>query len=191
MSQSHFNYTHKGKSNQNGVIEDIYTFKCSLNVTYIVEVENHPNDIFILKFFQKNHRHSKDRYSLTNTRKFLKRKNKSGTENFLKILNTILDISLTIYRKNKKASFGFMGAPTIKELDKNKSTKTINNDGTVEETTRFNIYSIYVKRYFSPKYFIHIEIKSSSCYMLKSVKNTSLNTENIEHFFKQYITDYC
>ncbi|ARN78142.1 hypothetical protein BST97_09105 [Nonlabens spongiae] len=170
--------------------EEIYTFKCSLNISYIVEVEYHYNYICILKFYQKNHRNSKHRYSLLNSRRFLERHKTSGTKNFLMILNTIIEISIGIFKKNDLFSFGFIGAPTKIELEEN-SNKTINPDGTVESTKRFNTYSIYVKRYFSPDRFEHIEIVSSSSYLIKSRKNLDLTTTKVEHFFKYYIENHC
>lgn len=191
MLKNYFDYTHKGKSTVNGILEDIYSFKCLFKITYIVEVENHEYNIFIIKFYQKNHRDSKDRYSLLNTKKFLRQHKTSGAKNFLFILNTILQINIDIYKKNKKASFGFMGAPTRIELDPDKTDKIINDDGTVKDTKRFNTYSIYVKRYFSPNNFEHIEMKSSSCYLIKSKSNDELTTVKIESFFEDYIYNYC
>ena len=162
-----------------------------MNITYIVEIEYHDNNIYILKFFQKNHRHSDNRYSLVNSKKFLDHHNTTGTKNFLLILNTVLKIYLDIYESNKKSSFGFMGAPTVMELDPDRTSNKINVDGTVEKTKRFNAYSIYVKRYFSPENFEHIEIPTSSCYLVKSKKNTALTKERIEVFFENYIATYC
>lgn len=187
MLANHFDFTHKGKKKADKIVEDIFTFKCGFNISYIVEVENHNLNIYIVKFFQKNHRHSDSRYSLVNSKKFLKRHGSSGVKNFLKILNTILCIVVEIYKRDNKAAFGFMGAPTSLELDPVKSFKKINEDGTVAKTKRFNTYSIYVKRYFAPDKFEHIEIESSSCYMLKSVYNETLTTNKIESFFENYI----
>ena len=191
MVENYFDFTHKGSNKINAIIEDIYTFKCYFNITYIVEVENHDYDIYIVKFYQKNHRHSDNRYSLVNSKHFLKGHKSSGAQNFLTILNTILYIILEIYKNNKKASFGFMCAPTPLELNPEKSDKIINADSTVANTKRFNIYSIYVKRYFDPKTFEHVEIESSSCYLLKSVHNPLLTKDTIEEFFEDYIYNYC
>lgn len=191
MLSNYFEYTHKGKNKVRSIIEDIYTFKCSLNISYIVEVEHHPNDICIVKFYQKNHRYSNNRYSLLNTQGFLKRHKTKGVKNFLMILNTIIKINVDIYSANNNTSFGFMGAPTLKELDPRTSKRVINVDGTVAMTKRFNTYSIYVKRYFSPEKFEHIEIPTSSSYLVKSRKNLDLTTDKIETFFENYIINYC
>ena len=191
MLSNYFEYTHKGKKKVRSIIEDIYTFKCSLNVSYIVEVEQHPNDICIVKFYQKNHRLSNNRYSLLNSHEFLKRHKTRGVKNFLMILNTIIKINVDIYSTNNNMSFGFMGAPTLKELNPKTSNRVINVDGTVAMTKRFNTYSIYVKRYFSPEKFEHIEIPTSSSYLVKSRKNLKLTTDKIETFFENYVTEHC
>ncbi len=188
MLNNSFEYTHKGKNKIRSIFEDIYTFKCSLNITYIVEVEYHNYDICIVKFFQKNHRHSENRYSLLNSSKFLKRNKTNGAKNFLMILNTVMAINIQLYNSNKKISFGFMGAPTNAELS---TSPRINSDGTVSLTKRFNTYSIYVKRYFSPNDFEHIEIPTSSSYLIKSKYNIDLTTDKVENFFEDYISDFC
>lgn len=183
-----FDFKSVGKSNINHIQTDLYTFKCLFNLAYILEVEHHPHDIYIIKFFQKNHKDSKNRYNLLNKKSI--RKGSSGAKNFLIILNTVIRVILIIYSQNNKASFGFMGAPTTKELNKNSNKQNINPDGTVIKTKRFNTYAIYVKRYFSPDKFEHIEIASSSSYLIKS-KKSNLNLKSVEDFFQDYIENYC
>ena len=184
-------YSPQGKDKRAVVPTDLYSFKCTLNIHYILEVEHHPFDIYIIKFFQKNHRHSKKRYALLNTSKFLKRNKTNGAKNFLIILNTILKVIIDIYSRNKNASFGFIGAPTEHELDPKINQNNINSDGTVIRTKRFNTYGIYVKRYFSPDQFEHIELETSSGYLIKSKLNLKLTTDKIESFFEKYIREYC
>lgn len=188
-----FNYVSVGKEKNNDLITDLYSFKCLYNIRYIIEVENHKNSIFIIKFFQKNHINSKRRYSLMNSkliRESYIEKGLNGSKNFLIILNTIIKIIIETYSHNRTSSFGFMGAPTIKELNKKINLKKINSDGTVRKTKRYNVYGIYVKRYFSPDLFEHIEVESSSCYMIKS-KTSNLKTKEVELFFQKYIQEFC
>lgn len=186
-----FPYSYKGKSTYKGVTIELYTFRCGLNISYIVEVEEHPYQIFVIKFFQKNHRHSKNRYSLLNSERFLRRHNTRGVRNFLHILNTITDLIIKrIYKPNSLASFGFLGAPTKNELEE-KNSKNINPDGTVVKTKRFNVYGMYVKRYFSPEKFEHIELETSSGYLIKSRSNLTLTTDKVEEFFDSYINEFC
>lgn len=183
-----FDYKSVGKTTINGLKTDLYTFKCLFNLAYILEVEHHLNDVYIIKFFQKNHKDSKYRYSLLNKKSI--RKGSTGAKNFLIILNTVIKIVIEIYSHNKSSSFGFMGAPTKDELNNKLNKANINIDGTVSQTKRFNTYSIYVKRYFSPEKFEHIEIISSSSYLIKS-KESHLKLKNVEKFFQDYIDNYC
>lgn len=185
---------HVGKEKGGEYLTDLYSFKCLFNQAYIVEVEHHTHNIFIVKFYQKNHRDSKYRYMLLNNPVLGKRRD--AAKNFLMILNTITDLIVDTYSHNSKASFGFMGAPTkeeigLKKRKKGKVLKKKNSDGTVPLTKRFHTYSRYVKRYFSPQKFEHIEIKSSSCYMLKSKENITLTRNRVEHFFSYYLSYYA
>lgn len=189
MLENTFSCKSVGKENNEVYYTDLYSFKCGFNQAYIVEVECHPNDIYIIKFFQKNHRDSKHRYCLLNRPSI--RKGSSGARNFLMILNTVTKTILDTYSNNKMASFGFMGAPTLKELNPKKNKNRINQDGTVIKTKRFNTYGTYVKRYFNPNKFEHIEIETSSCYFLRNKKNSKLTTKSIETFFTNYIINYC
>lgn len=183
-----FNYKLVGKTTVNGIQTDLYSFKCSFNLAYVLEVEHHPNRIYIIKFFQKNHKDSRYRYSLLNKKSI--RKGSSGAKNFLIILNTIIKVVLEIYSKDKSSSFGFIGSPTKDELNKKFNRANINIDGTVAQTKRFNTYAIYVKRYFSPEKFEHIEISTSSSYLIKS-KKSNLKLKSVELFFQNYIELYC
>lgn len=184
-----FTYSHVGSQHDHNITTELYSFKCGFNQYYIVEIEHHKSDIHIIKFFQKNHRDSKYRYCLVNKPSI--RKGSTGAKNFLMILNTVTKIIFKIVKYNTNASFGFMGAPTKKELNPKKSTKTINEDGTVVNTKRFNTYSIYISRYFDPEIFKHVKLNTSSCYLIKKKSNTTLTTPNIEKFFANYISDYC
>lgn len=183
-----FEYKLVGKSSSTGVLTDLYTFKCLFNQHYVLEVEHHEDYIFIIKFFQKNHTDSSYRYSLLNKKSI--RKGSNGAKNFLTILNTVIKVVLDTYTKNKKASFGFMGAPTKDEMNKKLNPERINIDGTVLKTKRYNTYGIFVNRYFSPEIFDHIQIESSSSYLIKS-KESSLTLKDVQKFFIKYIANHC
>ena len=167
-----------------------------MKVFYIVEIEHHENSIFIIKFFQKNHRESNNKYYLLNTLKFLKNKKTNGVRNFRKILRTITNLCLNIYNNNKESCFAFMGAPTIEELkpkkERHKKCQTIQNpDGTIQNSKRYNVYKTFVSNTFSPFDFEHFDIKTSSCYLLKSPHNQKVNKEYTKEFFKNYFENYC
>ena len=183
-----FKYCLVGNDTNNGITVHLYSFKCLFNQHYIVEVECHKDSIFIIKYFQKNHKDSKYRYTLLNGKSQWKKP--ENAKNFLAILNTVTNIIVEIYYKKDKASFGFMGAPTKKENNPSINKDNINEDGTVAKTKRYNIYGLYVRRYFSPKQFEHIDIESSSSYVLRNKDNSNLSNEKIEKFFLNYITDF-
>tara|TARA_R100000306_G_scaffold26063_1_gene29873 strand:- start:10890 stop:11471 length:582 start_codon:yes stop_codon:yes gene_type:complete len=186
-----FSYTNVGKKPIKSITVDLYVFKCNFNHKYIIEVEHHEDDIYIVKFFKKSHTNSRNRYSLLNKKHFLKKNKTTGARNFLMVLNTIIKLILKIYEINPMASFGFIGAPTMDELDIDKNESNINEDGTVAKTKRYNVYGLYVKRYFNPSKFEHIELESSSGYLIKNPRNLKLTTPKVESFFENYITEYC
>lgn len=105
-------------------------------------------------------------------------------------MNTVTKLILDNYLEDLNYSFGFLGSPKLVELSKSNAHNQ-NADGTVTNTQRFRIYGTYLKRYFSPEVFEHIEIQTSSAYLIKRRKNTLLTTENIELFFESYIRQYC
>lgn len=181
-------YTSVGKELSAQIKIDLYSFKCLFNQHYIVEVEHHKYNILIIKYFQKNHKDSKRRYTLLNGSTIWKKP--ENPKNFLAILNTITKIMIDSYLADKKTSFGFMGAPT-KQENSHLNKVNVNSDGTVSNTKRYNIYSLYVKRYFAPTTFEHIEIPTSSCYIVKSKFNVSLTKDKVEVFFTDYINRYC
>lgn len=195
MINNTFNYYRTGTETFLGVKVLTYSLKCNLNIHYIIEVEEHPENIFIIKFSQKNHKDSENRYSLLNTKKFLESRKTNGSKNFLTLLNTLMKISLEIYKENDKACFGFIGSPTLEEKNPKETNlkykKKINIDGTVSETKRYNVYSIFIKRYFSPEKFEHIEIPTSSSYLLKSKKNSILTPLYVKKFFSNYFENFC
>ena len=141
---------------------DLYHFKSlKSNLWYIVRVECYECHIYGVKFYQKNHRLSKDKYRLM-----------ANTFEPRRIVNTCINIMLRIYAENPKASFGFIGSNSIGEDIKN--------------TKRFRFYSRIMATYFDSSHFTHKENIGKSIYML--VNNVSLSEnpnliEDIEMFF--------
>lgn len=144
----------------------LYRFKSTKsNLVYIVRVEEYKYNIYAVKFYQKSHSLSKDKYRIM-----------TNTNEPRRIINTCINIMLTIYQKNKKASFGFIGANGF--------------DEDISYTKRYRVYSKIIATYFSDKHFYHKENIEKSAYML--INNISLNenhdlVEQIESFFiEQY-----
>lgn len=83
----------------------LYTFKSTKsNLTYIVRVEVYKYHIYAVKFYLKNMQHSKNKYRIA-----------TNTYEPRRIINTCINIMLSIYEKDHKASFGFIGANGMDE----------------------------------------------------------------------------
>lgn len=158
-----FLFIQKDGGNEDGLLSiSLYRFKSTKsNLVYIVRVEQYKCNIYAVKFYQKSHRFSPNKYRImTNT--FEPRR----------IINTCINIMLSIYKENLKASFGFIGANGF-------------NEDTVC-TKRYRVYARIIATYFSDKFFYHKENIEKSAYML--INNIALKenpdlTQQIETFF--------
>jgi hypothetical protein len=169
----------------NGLRTDTYTIKATIvNQTYILEVLHLEHNIYVLQFYLKSHRHSANRFSL-----LLPSEIKRSSKHVFYLLNTIVNLSRELYLINSIASFGFMGAPTTKENNHKKNGQNINPDKTVKNTKRYRIYSLYVRRYFSPDDFTHISFKNSSSFLLMNNKNIYLNSSLATDYLNEIITE--
>lgn len=177
-----YEFTDNGsRLDSDGIRIDTFAFHAHLvNQRYIVEVLHLKHDIYIIQFFLKNHRLSGNRFNM-----LLNAHNKSHV---FYVLNTIVNIVKTIIKKNNKASFGFMGAPIRKESSKKHNEININPDGTIKNTKRFSSYSLYVKRYFPPMLFTHIDYRNTSCYLLKNNKNIHLTKDVSDNYLNELIS---
>lgn len=157
----------RDKGDSSGLLHVLlYRFKSSKsNLVYIVRVEEYQYNIYAVKFYQKSHSLSKDKYRIM-----------TNTNEPRRIINTCINIMLTVYQKNKKASFGFVGANGFNE--------------DISYTKRYRVYSRIIATYFSDEHFYHKENIDKSAYML--INNISLNENpelvaQIESFFiEQY-----
>ncbi len=164
-----------------GVRIDVFAFHATLvNQRYIVEVLHMEHDIYVVQFFLKNHRLSGNKFNM-----LLNADNKTHV---FYVLNTIVNIVKKIIKRNSKASFGFMGAPIRRESSRKYNSKNINPDGTIKNTKRFSSYSLYVKRYFPPTLFTHIDYEDTSCYLLKNNKNVNLTKELSDNYLNDIIS---
>jgi hypothetical protein len=136
----------------------IYTFKNRKNTQYIVNVEEYDFDVFVIKFHTKSNRQSKNRYCLLTHEKDARR-----------IIFTCIKIGQDIYSKNKNASFGFIGAPLIKEIKEREKDAVLNN------TKRFKVYRKFATFFFSPDNFIHSENVLYSSYLLVNKESATSN----------------
>lgn len=179
-----YQYISKGSDfDSNNTPLERFTFKADIvNQQYIVELLVLDYDIYVAQFYLKNHRLSGKRFNLV-----LDNPDEKNNKHVFYVLNTITNICLEIFRKNPNASFGFMGAPTSKESNPKKNMANINPDRTIKDTKRHRIYSLYVKRYFSPEKFTHIVFNQSSCYLLKNNSNLKLDISVVNEYHNEII----
>lgn len=184
MALPGYQYTSKGSGvDANNTPLERFTFKSDIiNQQYIVEILLLEHQIYVAQFYLKCHRLSGKRFNL-----LLVNNKGRNNKHVLYVLNTITNICLEIYRKNPNASFAFMGAPTTKEASPKKNKANINPDRTIKNTKRHRVYSLYVKRYFSPEIFTHIVFKESSCYLLKNNSNLKLDASLSNDYHNELI----
>ena len=143
--------------NQKGTSENheytkLYSFKGNVSI-YLVQVEKYNFDVYVLKFFLKNHKDSKNRFNLL-----------SDDHDAQGVIRTVLDIAIDILEnENENASFGFVGAHKVKgELEEPKSN-----------TQRFRVYRYIMKNYFGDDTWSHFESIDSSSYLMLNTRTYS------------------
>lgn len=159
---------------------EIYRFKNEFKDIYIVEIFHYDFNVYAIKFYLKNHSDSKKRYNITYKSEFKRSLGfQTGNSNFIKVLQTILCIVVEITKKDKLASFGFMGAPRESEADPEINSENINLDCTVANTKRYRVYHLFTRNHFNPDDFEYIDSKSSSILLLRNNKNKEILTKEI------------
>jgi len=141
----------------------LYRFKSTKsNLSYIVRVEVYPQHIYAIKFYLKKHSNSPNKYRLM-----------ANTYEPRRIINTCINIMLSIYENDKLASFGFIGANGIGE-------------NTTYNTKRFRVYTTLIATYFTWENFVHKENKEKSTYLIVNRKSLDCNpnlVKDAEEFF--------
>lgn len=145
----------------------LYRFKSEKsNLVYLVRVEVYPKHIYAVKFYLKNHQDSPNKYRLA-----------TNTNEPLRIINTCINIMLSIYNEDTNASFGFIGSNGIDE-------------DTYCCTKRYRVYTKLMAKYFSDDVFLHVENKGKSAYLMLNRKtledNPNILHEVREFFVSQY-----
>lgn len=147
-----------------------YRFKSGKsNHTYIVRTERYINHCYCIKFFDKAHIHSDNKYSLRNS-----------TFEPRRILYTVMYIMLDVLKKDPKASFFFIGANDEK-------------DEPGIATRRFRIYTRFVSSVISTKLFEHFRVNEISLYILvnkSAVKELSSFAEKLTAAVTEELTNH-
>lgn len=139
----------KDEANQDGLLQvKLYRFKSTKSkITYIVRVEKYMYNIYAVKFYPKKYKDSKNKYRIA-----------TNTFEPRRIINTCINIMLSIYKEDTMASFGFIGANGL-------------NENSTNCTKRYRVYSKIMATYFSSERFYHKENKEKSAYMLINKKS--------------------
>ena len=140
-----------------------YTFKSpKSNQTYLVEVDEFSDFLlYVVKFYLKNHRLSKDKFRLQT------RLNEAS-----RCIGTCINIMVELHQKNPHRSFAFIGAASESE----------NSDN----TKRFRLYKKIMEAVFSSATFKHFQHPKSSAYLMlnKLLAKTQPDLrQKIEDFF--------
>lgn len=161
-----------------------YTFRTPKRC-YIVIIEKYPHEVYVLKFHISKLRGSKLKYHF-----------QTDDQDAARVIATCCYILLKeIKFKNKNASFGFIGSPTILSK-KEKAVKALTSvqkkrkerrDEFGENTRRFRIYSSLAKRVFHPDDFQHVVDINNSTYLILNRLNQETNlVAEIEKMFEEY-----
>ena len=157
-----YEFTHTGKRKEKQFVRHQFSFKTKYNRTYIVYADEFDSEMFIVKFFLKNHRHSKNRFRLM-----------ANDFDAKRVLDTCISIAGHILNLSPRASFGFLGEPRIGEPR--------------YRTKRFLVYLLYAARHYNPIDWEHYTDENISGYFLLNTQNTTLNIQYVQEVFKDYI----
>lgn len=145
----------------------LYKFKSTKSkLTYIVRVEVYEHHIYAVKFYLKKMQNSPKKYQYA-----------TNTYEPRRIVNTCINIMLSIYKEDAMSSFGFLGARGAKE----ESTYC---------TKRYRLYSKLMATYFSDDKFLHKENKEKSAYLLVNKLTLEKEPTLIEDIEKFFVTMY-
>ncbi len=160
MFDSGYKFAYVGKSiisPKGHLCRHNYKFTTHKGRKYIVWVDEHELNTFIVKFFLQKDEKSKYKFNVL-----------IGDNTAPRIINTSVGIMLNILSVNPTANFAFIGAETIKE-EQNK----------ISLTKRFRVYEILMKSKFSLQAFQHISVPERSAYLMFNKKNNELSQNDI------------
>ncbi len=152
----------KATTGEHFIKEYKFTFVAKNNQRYIVNVEQYKYNLYIIKFYLKAHSDSPNKFALL-----------TGFNDAVKVINTCLEIMIYLYKLDKTASFGFIGANLLGEDKAN--------------TKRFRIYNKIMQNLFSPLKFNHYNYPEKSAYLLLNKSNTiAALLSKIERMFAEF-----
>ncbi|PIY07595.1 MAG: hypothetical protein COZ18_16715 [Flexibacter sp. CG_4_10_14_3_um_filter_32_15] len=141
-----------------------FSFKCRFNHKYIIRVEKYEHQVFVIKFYLKNHEQSEKKYQLL-----------SGLNDASRVIATSIAAMIWLYKKDNLSSFGFIGA---------------NSEGEeIGSTKRFKLYVKLMESFFSSVLFNHKEYEENSAYLLLN-KEKSKEYDDLEQIIKELFIKY-
>ncbi len=170
FDKRYYDYKFVGKDKGDGfdfIEASIFRFKTKYQRTYIVRLEEYRHNIRILKFYDKNHSDSENRYKMT----FDPKKEPNDA---IKVLGTCLNILVDTAKENPNASFGFIGENSL--------------DESKEDTKRHRVYKRIVENFFDPAKWLHSVNKNTSTYLLIN-RNTD-ETKKLQDIKKMFVRIY-
>lgn len=166
MFVQQYDYAYKNKREGRGsepfLFLHILTFDDHHHHTYIVHVEEYQYEVYVLKFYLKNHRLSPKKYQLI-----------TGFGCPSRVIYTCVCIMIDEFykKRNPYASFGFIGAQLPEESEK----------GDHANTKRFRLYRKIMAGKISDIYFEHKEYPAKSAYLMlnRERKQTLIHIEKL------------
>ena len=155
-----------------------YKFKSTkTKKTYHVHVEIHPYNFFGIKFFLKDHKNEKDKFCIS-----------TNLNEPRPVIYTCINIMLDILKDNPRATFGFIGSRTKKQIIWiGKEKKIVRVKEELEENTkRLRVYRMILLTFIKQDVFEHIIDEEKSTYILankKSIKDDNELLNKIENYF--------
>jgi hypothetical protein len=145
-----FNLIDHKKTTSGGVQESwMYNFETSKR-RYIVNIERYQWDIYAIKYYANSHSQSKNKYNLL-----------LNDERPAPIIRTCINIMLQIFAGNPRASFGFVGSPSVNKM-RNGNIVPESKDN----TQRFRVYQTLMFNFFGVETFEHSQNIEHSAYLL-------------------------
>lgn len=138
-----------------------YFFDTEEGERYIINVEQYPYNIFVLKFYPRSLKNSKYKYNVL-----------TKTGHLSKIVRTNIEILINFHNQFPNSHFGFIGARTYCTVQK----KYIE---TGDVTKRFRLYRYAVVNLINPDNFEHHEDEVNNTYLLINSKETKTDIKSL------------
>lgn len=136
--------------------KSIYSFDSKSGRRYLVEIHEHPNRVFVVKFYLRLHKNQPKKYN------FLTAFNEAGG-----VLRTVIDICIHFREKYNDASFAFIGVPTIGELTVQKEQEELTGEKYhLTNVKRFKVYKMLTETFMGTQTFTHVSSPDSNSYLL-------------------------